>query len=203
MPPKRQAIDLLDQARVKRNRRALETEEQREARLLANRERIAQERLSETVEQREARLKGNRERNAQTRLSETLEEREGRLEIDRKRTAEARMSETIAEREGRLEIDRKRTAEARMSETIEEREGRLQRDRINTAFSRTFLTNLQNCAFHYNANYDYSRNASVFIGKMDQVCVYCRALKFKNESPGMCCASGKVKLPEHHPRGGR
>lgn len=30
---------------------------------------------------------------------------------------------------------------------------------------------------------------------MDQVCLHCHALKFKNESPGMCCLNGKVSLP--------
>ncbi|GFT84156.1 helitron_like_N domain-containing protein [Nephila pilipes] len=29
---------------------------------------------------------------------------------------------------------------------------------------------------------------------MDKVCRYCQALKFQNETPGMCCASGKVVL---------
>jgi len=31
---------------------------------------------------------------------------------------------------------------------------------------------------------------------MDKVCPHCTAMKFKGEAPGMCCASGKVKLPE-------
>ncbi|GBP30876.1 hypothetical protein EVAR_91617_1 [Eumeta japonica] len=34
---------------------------------------------------------------------------------------------------------------------------------------------------------------------MDKICMYCSALKFKNETPRMCCASGKVKQPELHP----
>ena len=29
--------------------------------------------------------------------------------------------------------------------------------------------------------------------------MHCSALKFKNETPGMCCAGGKVKLLELHP----
>jgi len=29
--------------------------------------------------------------------------------------------------------------------------------------------------------------------------MYCSALKFKNETPGMCCPGGKVKLQELHP----
>ncbi|GFY11267.1 transposable element Tcb1 transposase [Trichonephila clavipes] len=31
---------------------------------------------------------------------------------------------------------------------------------------------------------------------MDKKCTYCGAQKFKNETPGMCCACGKVKLPD-------
>ncbi|XP_044582393.1 uncharacterized protein LOC123263552 [Cotesia glomerata] len=31
---------------------------------------------------------------------------------------------------------------------------------------------------------------------MDKECPHCHALKFKNEPAGMCCASGKVQLPE-------
>ncbi|XP_028967044.1 uncharacterized protein LOC114828182 [Galendromus occidentalis] len=34
---------------------------------------------------------------------------------------------------------------------------------------------------------------------MTSVCKFCRALKFANESPGMCCAGGKVKLLDLHP----
>ncbi|GFV80264.1 hypothetical protein TNCV_4956671 [Trichonephila clavipes] len=33
---------------------------------------------------------------------------------------------------------------------------------------------------------------------MDKICRNVRALKFKNETRGMCCANGKVKLPELH-----
>ena len=30
---------------------------------------------------------------------------------------------------------------------------------------------------------------------MSKICPYCKALKFNGETMGMCCASGKVKLP--------
>jgi len=54
-------------------------------------------------------------------------------------------------------------------------------------------------AFHYEANYDYTLHPSVVIAQMDELCMYCRTVKFKNETPGMCCAGGKVKLQELHP----
>lgn len=30
---------------------------------------------------------------------------------------------------------------------------------------------------------------------MNNECYYCRALKYKNEPTGLCCANGKIKLP--------
>jgi len=36
----------------------------------------------------------------------------------------------------------------------------------------------------------------VQIGKMYKVCSYFTAMQFKGDVPGMCCASGKVKLPK-------
>lgn len=31
---------------------------------------------------------------------------------------------------------------------------------------------------------------------MTEVCPYCKALKFKGETKGLCCANGKIKLPQ-------
>jgi hypothetical protein len=53
--------------------------------------------------------------------------------------------------------------------------------------------------FHYDPHKDCSQNASVTIGKMDMVYGYRQAKKFKSESPGICCKSGKVKLWQLEP----
>jgi hypothetical protein len=157
-------------------------------------------RASETDEQREARLETVRVHTAQARSSETDEQREARLETVRVHTAQARSSETDEQREARLETVRVHTAQARSSETDDQREARLETNRVRTARSRrTLHTDLNLAAFHYNANYDYSLHPSVIIGKMDKVCSYCGALKFKNETPGMCCVGGKVKLQQLFP----
>lgn len=34
---------------------------------------------------------------------------------------------------------------------------------------------------------------------MNKICQYCKALKFNTETPGLCCANGKVKLPALNP----
>ena len=33
------------------------------------------------------------------------------------------------------------------------------------------------------------------IGPMDQVCPFCKALKFKGEPPKLCCMNGKIQIP--------
>ncbi|XP_044010171.1 uncharacterized protein LOC122853816 [Aphidius gifuensis] len=36
---------------------------------------------------------------------------------------------------------------------------------------------------------------NISIGLMDNECTYCKALKYKKEPSGLCCANGKIKLP--------
>ena len=99
----------------------------------------------------------------------------------------------------KAEKTRVRAAQARLSETVEQRKARLEANRVRTVRSRrTLQVDLKFVTVQYDANYDYSHHPSVVIGKMDKLCEYCGALKFKNETPGMCCADGKVKLPELH-----
>ncbi|GFW10001.1 uncharacterized protein TNCV_4207661 [Trichonephila clavipes] len=54
-----------------------------------------------------------------------------------------------------------------------------------------------NClAFRYNIAEDYRLSRHVLIGTMKVVCPYCKALKFNGETKGMCCAAGKIKMPQ-------
>ncbi|GBM27078.1 hypothetical protein AVEN_189856-1 [Araneus ventricosus] len=50
-------------------------------------------------------------------------------------------------------------------------------------------------AFQYNSEIEYSLHPVVVVESVNKVCTNCKALKFKNEAPGMCCLHGKVKLP--------
>jgi hypothetical protein len=61
-------------------------------------------------------------------------------------------------------------------------------ERRNVAF------NPHRAAFNYNVAIDYSSQKIVAIGPMNVVCPHCKALKFKNEAPGLCCAIDQVKL---------
>lgn len=60
---------------------------------------------------------------------------------------------------------------------------------------RSMNVSLERAAFQYDSNIDYSGLPCMQIGEMNVICEYCNAMKFRTETPGLCCASGKVKLP--------
>jgi hypothetical protein len=134
---------------------------------------------------------------AASRASETLPEREARLEDMRGRAASSRASETLSEREARLEDKRGRAASSRASETLSEREARLsdKRTRATSSRMKIFQKDLKLEAFQYQPSENYHDHNTVQIGKMEVVCSQCQALKWRDETPGMCCSNGKVKLP--------
>lgn len=84
------------------------------------------------------------------------------------------------------------TEELHEARIAQERE-RLERSRSNLRPTRICLNLL---AFAYDCNVDYGAHKAVDIGEMNKKCRYCKALKFKGETPGLCCMSGKVRLPE-------
>lgn len=58
---------------------------------------------------------------------------------------------------------------------------------------RAVLAEMMSAAFNYNSQIDYSMYG--YIGMMDAICPHCDAANFSGETPGMCCANGKVRLP--------
>ncbi|XP_016663080.1 uncharacterized protein LOC107884780 [Acyrthosiphon pisum] len=54
---------------------------------------------------------------------------------------------------------------------------------------------LNRAAFEYDSAVAYKDLLCVDIGSLSIVCQHCKALKFRLETPGLCCAGGKVKLP--------
>lgn len=49
---------------------------------------------------------------------------------------------------------------------------------------------------NYDFTIDYKNDPMVILGTMSIVCQYCLALKWKEESKGMCYSNGKIKLVE-------
>ncbi|CAF4946666.1 unnamed protein product [Pieris macdunnoughi] len=93
-------------------------------------------------------------------------------------------------------------ANYRSNRTAQERDDGNERERIRISQTREararHSTNnresLNRAAFSYDVSIDYSNYQCVVIGSMNSVCSHCKALKYKNEANGLCCANGKVKL---------
>ncbi|CAH0663696.1 unnamed protein product [Spodoptera exigua] len=129
--------------RDRRLARSLETADEREARLTAVREQIAETRRGECSTARQSRLDTMRTQNALSRSQESAEAHEMRLSIDRERHAKSRASETFTQRETRLSSQRNRTDVARSCESVEGRQARLESDRERHAESRASETYTQ------------------------------------------------------------
>lgn len=54
---------------------------------------------------------------------------------------------------------------------------------------------IENSGFNYNPELNYETEKSVLLGPMANICKFCKAKKWKDEPPGICCNNGKVKLP--------
>lgn len=89
-----------------------------------------------------------------------------------------------------------RQREARQRATDAHRDHHHQQVQHNRALSRASFNRL---AFEYVPEIDYSSHALITIGSMDKECQYCHAFKYKGESTGLCCASGKISLPSLNP----
>ncbi|XP_055924693.1 uncharacterized protein LOC129956776 [Argiope bruennichi] len=107
------------------------------------------------------------------------------------RTAEGRAQESQEQHEERLRKTITRTREARERTIAAARIQERQRQQTSRSLIRASFVRL---AFEYAPDINYSAHPKIGIGAMDKVCQYCQALKFRNETPGMCCASGKVVL---------
>ncbi|XP_026461588.1 traf2 and NCK-interacting protein kinase-like isoform X3 [Ctenocephalides felis] len=127
-----------------------ESDEKREARLAANRERMRNMRMNETPEQKQARLEANRERmkanrekyseqRRRMRALETPEKREKRLLANRLRNRNARLFETEEQRERRRAENRERQRQRRAQETPEEVEMRRSYNRARMTIRRSIM----------------------------------------------------------------
>lgn len=130
---------------------------------------------------------GRRTRNAREihdrRVNATDEERRQRLEANRIRISQAR---SIMTPEQRIQSSSTRSVGDNVQRNLERRQNR----RSNVTIRHERL------AWRYDPTIDYATDISVGFGTMSTVCQYCNALRFQHEPPGLCCASGKVKLPQ-------
>lgn len=198
MPPKKSNLSKRTKKSINMQaNRANETAEEREIRLTSQRSRASTSRAAETSEVRETRLRKDRSRSSTSRAAETTEEHETRLRNDRTRASTSREAETSEERERRLRNNRSRNITTRAAETLEQSDERRQQNRAGMVQSlRNFREPYERIAFNYTSAIDFSADPSIAIGALNKVCRFCNALKYKSETPGMCCANGKIVLPE-------
>jgi len=156
----------------------------------------ARNRQAESTEQCQARLAANQARNGAAREAETPEQRQARLAADQERHGAAREAETPAQRKARLAADQDRQHVSRRDEDQDRRSLRL----AEAALHRTSLPSHTSfviqplAALNYQPKANYSGHPSVCIGPMTSICQFCKAMKFQNEPPGLCCAAGKVSI---------
>ncbi|XP_046965797.1 uncharacterized protein LOC124534146 [Vanessa cardui] len=180
--------------------RDAETSEQSQARRRLDADRHAALRDAETSEQSQARRRLDADRHAALRDAENLKQRQARRGLDAERHASQRAAETLEQTQLRRVLDADRHASLFAVESQEESQRRrlinaerlLQRRR---AFTHNTWNSFHEAAFDYDPSIDYINHRLILIGRMDKKCTYCEALKWKEETPGMCCSGGKISLP--------
>ena len=196
--PEQRRSRLAAKRESEKRRRAEESKDQQGNRLEADRERKNRKHAEELPEQRRSRLAAKRECEKRRRAEELQEQQEIRLAADRESKKRKRAEESQEQQEIRLAADRESKKRKRAEELQEQQEIRLAADRESKKRKRaeeSEQSESYRLAFRYNPVDDYSLSRCVQIGTMSKICPYCKALKFNGETMGMCCASGKAKLP--------
>ncbi|GFW56832.1 uncharacterized protein TNCV_160621 [Trichonephila clavipes] len=151
------------------------------------------------------RRKSNRSQYSQSKISatnnthQTEEEWASANEQSQQRMAQIRAEEVAEQRATRLKDARLRVRQSRSATSDELRSQQREHNRIQMAERRQQEKAYQpynRLAFRYNPAADYSLNWHVSIDAMTVVCPYCNFLKISEETKGMCCAAGKIKLPQ-------
>lgn len=148
----------------------------------AKRKRVQREK--ESPEKKKKRLEKTNQRNKAKRLNESMEEKKRRLI---KRRESDKISRTISKKK-RTKKNIKQSSKKKDIESRTKENKRKRKYRSNKTNSNLYLE-----AYNYNPEKDYSKDTK--IGEMNNMCLYCKALKFPSEPAGMCCSKGKIKLP--------
>lgn len=137
--------------------------------------------------------KATRQQNGAARWSEEergIERQSARIRMSANRE---RQSQEILEAYNDQQRLRRREVRARLNDEARSQRATIERQRRHQQY---MPLNIERAAFRYDPNIQYSAHPSVQFGQMSVVCQHCNALKFEKEPPGLCCAGGKIKLPE-------
>ncbi|GBP52161.1 hypothetical protein EVAR_21292_1 [Eumeta japonica] len=94
------------------------------------------------------------------------------------------------------ERERESSVERELRRSRDRDRHRIQRARKSSARVTNSWVKKEKSAMNYDLSISYKDDRIVSIGTMSVLCEHCLALKFKDESKGMCCLQGKVKLEE-------
>jgi hypothetical protein len=162
-----------------------------------------QQRAAETPEQREARLQAVREQAKRKRNAErTASENEAWLEANRLQVTNRRRNETSEKHQQRLQASQQQIAARRNNESEQQREQRLAADRLQHRRARAGTAALYRAAVVGSEN--ETEGMPHDLGPMNIVCKYnfCRALHFQAEKAKLlhsCCHTGKIASPPLSP----
>lgn len=198
----------LKNAKRKKTIRENESLHQREIRLEKNRLSMQKNRQNESKEAKELRLQKQRDSYTKKKQNETISQKQKILESKRIKKREWRANLFYQNKQVQAKNDRARKAVKQAKETSNNRKIRLNAEKMRKRKFRIIQSesddkksntrcknNLFQEGFTYNPLIDYSMNLKISIGEMSYTCKFCRALKFKNEPPGICCSKGKITLP--------
>ena len=95
---------------------------------------------------------------------------------------------------------RARRATSIAADSPAQRRTRSEDQRTRQAASRAVRwASIEGEAFRYNPGNNYEDYPQFDIGRMANACMYCGALKWIGEAPGICCAGGKIRLTPLQP----
>ncbi|GFY24019.1 uncharacterized protein TNCV_4897001 [Trichonephila clavipes] len=174
MPRKRKSnlSQRSNSARAMKVARFNETFPQAELRSLEQAERDAAHRATETPERSQARRRRQAEYLASQRAAETPEQSLARCLQHATYMASQRDTETIEAAESRKRAVAERAQQRRL------------------IFTKNTWGVFDKAAFEYDETLDYESHKLIKIEAMNKECRFCGALKWKEESAGMCCLGG-------------
>ncbi len=214
MPPKKAKLST-DSARRqakckavhKASERAVQGDEQKNLRLLADRTHHAEARAIEDEKQRQQRQQDDRTHHAEARAIEDEQQRQQRQQDDRKRHAEAQAIENEQQRQQRQQDNRKSHAEARATEDHQHRQQRLLAYAARYKHARAVGHHRGTHSLDEYVSGALSLPAAFNIGSMTVSCSKCDAKMWSKETHtgsintgtvkfSTCCSQGKVQLPK-------
>ncbi|GBN10280.1 hypothetical protein AVEN_98098-1 [Araneus ventricosus] len=169
----------------KRERRVVETEEERSRRLSTMAQRGEDRRAEETEEPSNSRLSDMAQRGKERRAEETKEQRNSRLAVMGQRNQQRRAEETEEQRNSRLAIMAQHGQERRAEGTDEQRNSRLSAMLQHARERRLNVIEGQN---HHQIQTFYAVRTILYpiveehnCGEMDNLCLKCGGLHFRDE----------------------